>query len=76
MQFLGSISLQHTLSIRIDFRAKLQKSKNCIFGMMDSGHQSTDGDVPQSTEGHQSTDEPLLSRLMLQNIAVGVFLQA
>ena len=66
--------LQQFSSIRIDFGVKLKKSKNHFFGLLDSGHQSIDGGLPQLTGGHQPIDGFLLSRLMIKIIAVGVFL--
>ena len=47
-QNLGVLDIcwEYTSRIIIDFGAK-KKSKNHIFGLMDSGHQSIDGGLPQ-----------------------------
>ena len=55
---LGALEtyFQHCLSLKIDFGSKLKKSKNFKFGLVDSPHQSTNGRLPQSTEGFYSVD--------------------
>ena len=47
-QILGVLKtcLQQPPSIRIDFGAKLKKSKIINFWPVDGGHQSTDGGLP------------------------------